>query len=116
MSQRIEDERGLLLEHLVGLELHRRTRDLWPEMHLFHFRTRSGAAVDYVLQVGREIWAIEVKAAHRVDRLDLRELAASAQRADKPVRCILVYLGARKKQFEKTKVSPLSKFLAQLPS
>ncbi len=51
----------------MGLELHRRCGDLWPEAQLFHFRTRRGVGLDYVLQVGRELWAIEVKAARDVD-------------------------------------------------
>ncbi len=116
LNRPLEDERGVLLEHLVGLELQRRTRDLWPGMSLFHFRSRGGAEVDYVLEVGREIWAIEVKAARRVDRTDLRGFTAFALRTGKPVRNILVYLGARKQQLEKTEVFPLSEFLAQLPS
>ena len=58
----LPDERGLLLEHLVACELHRRVGALWPEAALFHYRTRSGAEVDFVLEVGREVWGIEVKA------------------------------------------------------
>jgi hypothetical protein len=30
-----------------------------------HFRTRRGAEVDLVLSIGREHWAIEVKASRR---------------------------------------------------
>ena len=81
---------------------------------MFHFRTRSGAEVDYILEVGRELWAIEVKAARRVDRIDFRGLSSFADRALKPVRKIVVYLGARRQQLEKTEVIPLEEFLAQL--
>jgi predicted AAA+ superfamily ATPase len=116
LDRPLEDERGLLLEHLVGLELHRRTRDLWPDLRVFHFRTRSGAELDYILEVGRELWAIEVKAARRVDRIDLRGLSAFAERAGRAVRNIVVYLGPRKQQLEGTEVIPLVEFLAQLPT
>jgi predicted AAA+ superfamily ATPase len=116
LDRPLEDERGLLLEHLVGLELQRRTRDLWPDLRVFHFRTRSGAEVDYILEVGRELWAIEVKAARRVNRIDLRGLSAFKERAGRAVRSIVVYLGPRKQQFEGTEVIPLVEFLAQLPT
>jgi len=68
----LPDERGILLEHFVACELHRRLRTLWPEAALFHYRTRSGAEVDFVLEVGRDLWGIEVKAGHRVSRSMLR--------------------------------------------
>jgi predicted AAA+ superfamily ATPase len=116
LDRALEDERGLLLEHLVGLELQRRTRDLWPEMRLFHFRTRRGAELDYIVEAGREIWAIEVKASRRIDRIDLRGLTAFAERAGRAVRSIVVYLGPRKQQLDRTEVIPLTEFLAQLPT
>ena len=53
---------------------------LWPEAALFHYRTRHGVEVDFVLEVGRELWGIEVKASRRVDRGMLRGLNAFAAR------------------------------------
>ena len=76
----LPDERGILMEHLVACELHRRLGTLWPEAALFHYRTRGGAEVDFVLEVGRDLWGIEVKAGHRVTRSMLRGLASLASR------------------------------------
>jgi uncharacterized protein len=39
----LDDERGLLLEHLVGLELRRREGTIWPDARVQQFRTRRGA-------------------------------------------------------------------------
>ena len=110
------DERGLLLEHLVGLELQRRCGGLWPEARLHHFRSRGGQEVDYVLTVGREIWGIEVKASRHVDPRDHKGLSALAERTRRLTRRIVVYLGARRQKFEQLDAIPLPEFLAELPS
>lgn len=112
----LDDERGVLLEHLVGLELRRRTGGLWPEAALYHFRTRRGAEVDYILEAGREHWAIEVKASRRVDARDLKGLAAFAERAGRGCRRIVVYLGARRQLVEGIEAIPLEEFLLELPT
>ncbi|MDX2018705.1 MAG: DUF4143 domain-containing protein [Deltaproteobacteria bacterium] len=52
------DDRGILLEHLVAFELHRRAG---PDAKVFHFRTRHDAEIDFVLTIDDEPWAIEVK-------------------------------------------------------
>jgi predicted AAA+ superfamily ATPase len=67
LDRPLDDERGLLLEHLVGLAQRRREGTIWPEARVQHFRTRRGAELDVVLSVGREHWAIEVKASRQVD-------------------------------------------------
>ena len=112
----LPDERGILLEHLVACELHRRLRTLWPEAALFHYRTRSGAEVDFVLEVGRDLWGIEVKAERRVSRSMLRGLASLAALTDRVKRRIVVYLGERRQLLDGVEVLPLAEFLDELPA
>ena len=112
----LPDERGILLEHLVACELHRRLRTLWPEAALFHYRTRSGAEVDFVLEVGRDLWGIEVKAERRVSRSMLRGLASLAARTDRVKRRIVVYPGERRQLLDGVEVLPLKEFLDELPA
>ena len=52
----LPDERGILLEHLVACELHRRLGERRPEAALFQYRTRSAAEVEFVLEIGCEVW------------------------------------------------------------
>ncbi len=110
----LDDERGLLLEHFVACELQRRLGTLWPEAALFHYRTRSGAEVDFVLEVGRELWGIEVKASRRVDRSALRGLDSLGGRSDRLRRRIVVFLGARRQRLDGTEALPLEEFLELL--
>ena len=91
----LPDERGVLLEHLVACEMHRRLGTIWPEAALFHYRTRHGAEVDFVLEVGREVWGIEVKEGRRVSRRALGGLSSLADRCDRLARRIVVFLGDR---------------------
>ncbi len=115
LDRPLDDERGLLLEHVVGLELRRREGTLWPDARVWHFRTRRGVAVDFVVSIGRELWAVDVKASRRVDRHDLKGLAAFAAHAGTVARRILVFLGPRRQQIDGVDVIPLEEFLADLP-
>ena len=112
----LPDERGLLLEHFVAYELQRRCGDLWPEARLFHYRTRHGAEVDFVLQVGRELWGIEVKSGRdvRSDWLSGFDSLASNVRMLK--RRIVVFLGPRSQHAKGVEILSLKDFLGELPT
>jgi predicted AAA+ superfamily ATPase len=116
LDRPLADERGLLLEHFVGLELLRRTTGLWPAARLFHFRTRHGAEVDWVVEADREVWGIEVKASTRVDARDLRGFESLAQRARRLTRRVVVFLGPRRQKLGEAEAIPLATFLDELPA
>jgi predicted AAA+ superfamily ATPase len=115
LDRPLPDERGLLLEHFVAQELYRRTGTLWPEARVFHYRTRHGAEVDFVLEVGRELWGIEVKAARRASPGMLTGLASLADRAKRLKRKILVCATDRRARLGDVDVLPVREFLAELP-
>jgi len=115
LDRPLPDERGLLLEHLVASEIHRRLGTLWPAAALFHYRTRGGAEVDFVVETGRELWGIEVKAGNHVTRRMLRGLASLASRSARVKRRIVVFLGTRAQAIDGVEVLPLADFLKLLP-
>ena len=110
----LDDDRGILLEHLVAHELQSRVGTLWPELSLFHYRTRHGAEVDFVARIGTELWGIEVKASRQLSRSWLSGLASLAERT-RLARKIIVFLGARPQRLGDVEVLPLGDFLALLP-
>lgn len=112
----LEDERGLLLEHLVAFEIHRRQDSLWPEARLFHYRTRHGAEVDFVLEVGRELWGIEVKASRTTGNVRAAAFDSLAKHAPRLRRRIVVFLGPRRQKLGNIEVLPLNEFLDELPT
>ncbi|MFN0205638.1 MAG: ATP-binding protein [Planctomycetota bacterium] len=115
LDKPLADERGLLLEHIVAYELHNRLSTLWPDAKLYHFRTRNDVEVDFVLEVDRELWGIEVKAARQVSRHDCKGLAALGERTKQLKRQIIVYLGDRAQRIGNVEVLPLIEFLGELP-
>jgi len=115
LDRYLDDERGLLFEQFIAQELYRRTGTLWPELTLFHYRTPAGSEVDFILEVGREVWAVEVKASRRVDRSDLRGLAAFGEATRRVKRRIVVFLGPRAQRLDGIDILPLPRFLSELP-
>lgn len=116
LDRPLDDERGLLLEHLVACELHGRIGSLWTEAALFYFRTRHGVEADLVLQLGRELWAIEVKASRNIAPRALGGLHSFAERVGRVKRQIVVFLGSRRQRIDRVEVLPLPDFLAELPA
>ena len=115
LDRPLDDERGLLLEHLVAVEIYRRLGSFWPEATLHHYRTRHGVEVDFVLAFGRETWGIEVKSGRRVHTSMLRGLKGLAYRNPHVTRKILVFLGPRPQVVDGVEVLPLEQFLELLP-
>lgn len=111
----LEDEKGVLLEHFVAYEIHRRMGSLWPEAKLFHYRNRHGAEVDFVVEAGKEIWAIEVKSSRDSTGVRLSGLESLQERVGRIGRKIVVFLGTRKQMREGVEFLPLEDFLQELP-
>ena len=109
------DEMGLLLEHFVAHELYRRQGTLWPDSRLFHYRTKHRLEVDFVLQVGRELWGIEVKASRNLSTSDCAALNSFADSNKGVVRKLIVFLGARRQKLATVEALPLEEFLDELP-
>lgn len=115
LDRPLDDEKGLLLEHFVGQELQRRTGTLWPEARLFHYRTKHGAEVDFVIEVGRDLWGIEVKAARTASSDMLSGLLSLADRTKRLKRKIVVCTTDRRARLGDVEVLPVREFLAELP-
>jgi predicted AAA+ superfamily ATPase len=115
LDRPLPDERGLLLEHLVACELHRRRGTLWPEMELYYLRTRHGMEIDFVVQLGRNAWAIEVKSSRSVSPAMLSSLRRVDDVLPRVSRKILVFFADRPQRIDGVEVVPLRAFLEELP-
>jgi len=115
LDRPLDDERGILLEHLVAYELHRRLGTVWPAARLSYYRTSAGAEVDFILEVDREVWAIEVKASRRLTAEAMSGLASFVERTPRVKRRIVVFTGPRKQLVDGIELIPIEEFLAELP-
>ena len=87
------DRIGALFEHLVFSQLKAgaAARDL--EVRVASYRTEHGAEVDFVVEIGRDVYAVELKASRHVAAGDLRGLRAFAALGARHQPLVL-YLGA----------------------
>lgn len=71
---------GRAFEHFVVSEIFRRNDYLKADFRLSHLRTKDGAEVDLVIErPGLHTILLEIKSSDRVDRADVRHLAAFAR-------------------------------------
>jgi len=72
--------------------------------------------VDFLVQIGREVWAIEVKAARQVDSRAAKALNTLTAREIRGLkRRVVVFLGPRRQRIGDADALPLREFLKELP-
>lgn len=65
---------GRAFEHFIMLEIRRLLDYSEVESKMSFFRTTDGAEVDLILEIGKEVWAIEIKASSEPRPSDVRGL------------------------------------------
>lgn len=85
------DRKGQLFENLFVTQLLTTLSNLEIDFRISHYRTAAGAEVDVMLELGSEIWAIEIKSG-RFSPGELTGFASVEEYLGKKVRCIVVTL------------------------
>ncbi len=108
------DRIGVLFEHLLFNQLihSAAARDL--EMRVSSYRTEHGAEVDFIVEFGKELIAVEVKASANVGKTDLRGLQSFAEYYGRKHRSVVAYLGHTRKIIEGVDILPWQLFLKDL--
>jgi predicted AAA+ superfamily ATPase len=76
------------------------------ELHISSYRTEHGAEVDLIVEIGTQLFAIEVKASRSVARSDVRGLHSFREYYGKNHRSWIVYQGTARKQLSDVEVWP----------
>jgi len=100
------DRIGGLFEHLVFTQLLHGFHARDVDARISTFRTEHGAEVDFVVERGSEVFAVEVKASANVGRSDARGLERFADYFGKRHRSFILYLGETQKQIDAAQVLP----------
>lgn len=108
------DRSGVLFEHLVFTQLVHSAAAFDERVRLSTFRTEHGAEVDFVLERGSELHAIEAKASRTVGPSDLRGLARFEDYVGRRVRSMVWYLGRERKRIGTVDVLPWQEGLQAL--
>ena len=87
------DRVGTLFEHLVFTQILASAAARDVDVRVSSFRTEHGAEVDFIVDTGREVTALEIKASHHVAPADLRGLRQFAAAYGAGHRPLVLYLG-----------------------
>jgi predicted AAA+ superfamily ATPase len=108
------DRLGVLFEHLVLQLIVSSAKANMQTLRVSVYRTESHAEVDFIVEIGSEVFAIEVKASRNVGRNDLRGLASFKDFYGKKHKPMIIYLGADDQLLEGVPVLSLASGLAML--
>jgi predicted AAA+ superfamily ATPase len=92
-SVRGSREAGALFESMVYLHLVSLSQLITPRPHLLYWRTVGGQEVDFVLEWGRKVVAIEAKLGSDPRYRDTRGLRAFSEEYPEVAACVLLHTG-----------------------
>ncbi|MCK4417541.1 MAG: DUF4143 domain-containing protein, partial [Candidatus Latescibacteria bacterium] len=92
-SLRSSREAGGIFETMIYLHLNALAQLLVPKPRLFYWRTTTGKEVDFVLEWGRKLLAVEVKLSSKPKFSDVGNLRLFMEEYPETSACILVYAG-----------------------
>jgi uncharacterized protein len=108
------DRVGMLFEHLVYTQIVHSAAAFDETVNVSTFRTEHGAEVDFVVERGRDLFAIEAKASRTVGPGDLRGLSRFAEYVGRRHRPMIWYLGRERKRIEGVDILPWQQGLEAL--
>ena len=101
-----QDRIGALFEHLVFSQLASGAAARDIDIRISSYRTENGAEVDFVVEIAREIWALEIKASQNISSGALRGLRSFAEHYGKQHRAAVLYLGNEARRIDGVDVLP----------
>lgn len=108
------DRIGKLFEHLIFNQILHSASALDEDVRISNYRTSAGAEVDLLLEKGRDLFAIEIKASKNISKSDLRGLHFFGQFYAKPFRKIICYLGNTARRIQDVEVLPWQQMLQEI--
>lgn len=103
------DRRGNLFEHLCLQMLLSEAKGRDEEVRVSVYRTEAGSEVDFVLEKGDDVFAIEAKATRNLGAHDLRGLKSFTDFYGKHAKCMILYLGEHEMEIDGIPAYPLPK-------
>lgn len=108
------DRIGRLFEHLVIQTVRATAQALDKDVRMSVYRTSGGAEVDLIVEEGRNLFAIEIKATKKVKANDFRGLVSFSNFAGKAHRSLVVSLDPHVQEFKEGTAVPLQELWDQL--
>jgi predicted AAA+ superfamily ATPase len=109
-----DDRVGSLFDHFMVTQIVAMSYAYDTEVRLSTYRTEHRAELDLILEIGREVWAIEFKAGRQVGPSDASSFRSFAELFGKPHRRVIAYRGPHKRTLGDVEVWPYRELLAEL--
>lgn len=109
-----DDRKGMLFEHLCLQLMTSEFKSRDQDYRVSVYRTEAGAEVDFVVERGKDVFAIEVKATRTIGSHDLRGLKSFSEFYGKKHRSFVFYLGEHELEIDGIRVLPLNAGIAEL--
>lgn len=100
-SLKASREVGGIFESMIYLHLNSLVQLLIPKPHLYYWRTTTGKEVDFVLEWGRKLLAVEVKLTNQLKFSDTISLRLFLDEYPETSAGVLIYTGKEVKQMHK---------------
>ncbi|MCC7442475.1 MAG: ATP-binding protein [Bdellovibrionales bacterium] len=110
------DRRGPLLENLLLQCILSEMRARDQTLRISVYRTEAGAEVDFVIETGKRLIALECKASKNIGSSDLRGLNSFRDYVGRSCECLVAYLGQHPQTFDKgaIEVLPFAQAVARI--
>lgn len=108
------DRIGRLFEHLVCNQILHEAGAYDMELRVSTYRTEHGAEVDLIVEIGKELFAVEVKASRLVAPADLRGLQSFREYHGKNHRAWIVYMGTARRELSGVEIWPWQEGLCEM--
>jgi predicted AAA+ superfamily ATPase len=105
-------EYGLFFESLVYHHIRILANLLKPKANIYHYRTIGGQEVDFIIEYGNKLIAMEVKMSDKVKYDDLKNIRMFLQEYPETLAGIIIYNGTELKYLDKKIIAvPISNIL-----
>ncbi len=108
------DRIGMSFEHLIFNQIHDSAAAKDVDIRLSSYRTEHGAEVDFIIELGDKVIALEVKASSNVGTSDFSGLRSFADYFGKKHRAMMAYLGHFPKKIGNIDILPWQTMLQEI--
>lgn len=112
-SLKIPLNEGQLLENFVIAELEKRRKLGYIQCdHFYYYKSIAGREIDLIFELGKELYAIEIKAIKNPSSRDVRSLKDFSNQVKKPVRAFLFYPGEEYGLIDNVRIIPVASLMS----
>lgn len=108
------DRIGRLFEHLFFNQLLAGAKARDRDIRVSNYRTEHGAEIDFIVELEKDVWAVELKSSSQISRNDLRGFKSFSDFFGKKHRSVIAYRGQAAKEIDGIRAVPWQQALKEM--